>query len=52
MITDCGTCGGTGRVVYHGDGWETECPDCDGRGHVDAEPEDPHAVREPEGKAA
>jgi len=55
MIRDCGTCGGTGRILYHGENEWTDCPVCDGTGEERVEPEDPRAVTEPDslgGKSA
>lgn len=43
----CRTCGGTGRILYHGDGFEEACPDCDDSGEILIDAEDVGAIREP-----
>ena len=48
MLRDCDTCGGTGRVLYHGESEWSDCPACDGTGCEDYEPDDIGAVREPD----
>ena len=44
----CRTCGGTGRVLYQGDGFEEVCPHCDGSGETLVDAEDTGAIREPD----
>ena len=48
MTRACLTCGGTGRILYHGENEWTDCPVCDGTGTEHVEADDPAAVREPD----
>lgn len=44
----CRTCGGAGRILWHGEGFEEVCPDCDGSGETLVDAEEPGAIREPD----